>query len=44
MSITACFMDAKLGEMYIDKLGRPYYLYKGKVVRRVSMVHKHCAF
>ena len=44
MSITACFMDAKLGEMYIDKLGRPYYLYKGKVVKRVSMVHKHCAF
>ena len=27
MSITACFMDAKLGEMYIDDLGRPYYLY-----------------
>ncbi len=44
MSITACFMDAKLGEMYIDNLGRPYYLYKGKVVKRVSMVHKHCAF
>lgn len=44
MSITACFMDAKLGEMYIDDLGRPYYLYKGKVVKRVSMVHKHCAF
>lgn len=39
MSITACFMDAKLGEMYIDKLGRPYYLYKGKMVKRISLVH-----
>lgn len=44
MSYAACFMDAWLGEMYLDDLGRPYYLYKGKVVRRVSMVHKHCAF
>lgn len=44
MSYAACFMDAWLGEMYIDDLGRPYYLYKGKVVKRVSMVHKHCAF
>lgn len=45
MSYAACFMDAWLGEMYLDELGRPYYLYKGKVVKRVSMVHKpHCAF
>lgn len=44
MSYAACFMDSWLGEMYIDELGRPYYLYKGKVVKRVSMVHKHCAF
>lgn len=44
MSYAACFMDSWLGEMYIDELGRPYYLYKGKIVKRVSMVHKHCAF
>lgn len=39
MSYAACFMDLWLGEMYIDDLGRPYYLYEGKIVRRVSMVH-----
>jgi len=44
MSYAACFMDAWLGEMYLDDLGRPYYLYKGKKVKRVSMVHKCCAF
>lgn len=44
MSYAACLMDTWLGEMYIDSKGRPYYLYKGKVVKRVSMVHKHCAF
>lgn len=26
-------------EMFIDELGRPYYLYKGKIVKRVSLVH-----
>lgn len=44
MSYAACFMDSWLGEMYIDELGRPYYLYEGKIVKRISMVHKHCAF
>jgi len=43
LSYAACFMDRWLGEMYIDDLGRPYYLYKGKIVKRISMVHKHCA-
>lgn len=43
MSYAACFMDSWLGEMYIDELGRPYYLYEGKIVKRISMVHKHCA-
>lgn len=43
MSYAACFMDSWLGEMYIDDLGRPYYLYEGKIVKRISMVHKHCA-
>ena len=39
MSYAACFMDSWLGEMYIDDMGRPYYLHKGKVVKRISMVH-----
>lgn len=44
MSYAACFMDAWLGEMYLDDLGRPYYLYKGKKVKRVSMVHDEYSF
>lgn len=45
MSYAACYMDAWLGELHLDDKGRPYYLYKGKVVKRISMVHKlHCAF
>lgn len=39
MSYAACLMDSWLGDMYLDDRGRPYYLYKGKVVRRTSMVH-----
>ena len=44
MSYAACFMDTWLGEMYLDDLGRPYYLYKGKKVKRVSMVHDEYSF
>lgn len=40
MSYAACLMDNWLGDMCIDDLGRPYYLYKGHVVKRVSMVHR----
>lgn len=43
MSYAGCFMDNWLGDIYLDDKFRPYYLYKGKVVKRVSMVHKHCA-
>jgi DNA polymerase I-like protein with 3'-5' exonuclease and polymerase domains len=32
-------MDTWLGEMFIDELGRPYYLVDDKKVRRISMVH-----
>ncbi len=39
MSYAACFMDNWLGELYLDELGRPYYLYKGKVTKRISMQH-----
>jgi len=39
MSYAACLIDDWLGEMYIDALGRPYYLYKGHKVGRMSQVH-----
>lgn len=39
MSYAACLMDTWLGDMQLDELGRPYYFYKGKSVKRVSMVH-----
>ena len=39
MSYAACFMDAWLGDLMLDSLGRPYYNYKGHVVKRISMVH-----
>lgn len=39
MSYAACFMDTWLGDLHLDELGRPYYLYKGKIVKRISMVH-----
>jgi hypothetical protein len=39
MSLAACLMDAKLGDLLLDELGRPYYLYKGKKVFRISLIH-----
>lgn len=39
MSIAACLMDAKLGELYLDSLGRPHYLYKGKITWRSNLTH-----
>lgn len=39
MSYAACLMDNWLGELYIDDLGRPYYLYKGFKVKRIIMMH-----
>lgn len=39
MSIAACIMDSKLGELYIDCLGRPYYNYKGFIVKRSNLTH-----
>ena len=32
-------MDNTLGDLLLDDLGRPYYLYKGKKVFRISLVH-----
>lgn len=40
MSIAACYMDEWLGGMLrLDEKLRPYYLYKGHKVMRVSMFH-----
>jgi len=39
MSLAACMMDARLGDLHLDELGRPYYLYKGKIVYRISLIH-----
>jgi len=34
-----CFMDNKLGWLQIDEMGRPYYNYKGHVVKRLAAFH-----
>lgn len=38
-SIAACMMDARLGQLHLDNKGRPFYLYKGKQVKRISLIH-----
>lgn len=43
-SMAACIMDNKLGELFLDGLGRPYYKYKGKIVRRISLFHDEYSF
>jgi len=40
MDTACCFMDNYLGEMYIDEMGRPYYLYKGYKVIRTIYYHR----
>lgn len=40
MDYAGCFMDRWLGEMHWDELRRPYYLYKGCIVRRIGYFHK----
>lgn len=39
MDIACCIMDAKLGDMELDDLGRPYYTYKGKTLWRSNCTH-----
>ena len=39
MSYASCLMDTWLGEFHLDKLGRPYYIYQGYVVKRISHIH-----
>lgn len=39
MDYAGCFMDTWLGKIYWDEMWRPYYLYKGKIVRRIGYFH-----
>ena len=44
MDYACCFLDMWLGKMYWDEKYRPYYLYKGCVVRRVAYMHDEVEF
>ena len=40
MDYAGLFMDKWLGEMHWDEKRRPYYIYKGCIVRRIGYFHK----
>lgn len=44
MDYAGCFLDNWLGEIYFDDLRRPYYIYKGYVVRRIAYQHDELEF
>ena len=44
MDYACCFMDKWLGGVKFDNLRRPYYLYKGCIVRRVGYFHDEFSF
>lgn len=44
MDYACCFLDSWLGDIYWDEKRRPYYLYKGYVVRRIGYVHDEVEF
>lgn len=44
MDYACCFMDSWLGDIYFDELRRPYYLYKGCVVKRIAYMHDEMEF
>lgn len=44
MDYACCLMDSKLGDIHIDEYGRPYYIYKGCIVRRVIYYHDEFIF
>ena len=44
MDYACCFMDKWLGGIRFDNLRRPYYLYKGAVVRRIGYFHDEVEF
>jgi hypothetical protein len=39
MDYALCLFDMKMGNLCLDEKGRPYYRYKGKVVKRVGYWH-----
>lgn len=38
-----CLFDMKMGGLKLDELGRPYYNYKGQIVKRVQYTHDEFA-
>jgi len=44
MDYACCFLDSWLGGLQWDSLRRPYYLYKGCVVRRIGYFHDEVEF
>lgn len=44
MDYACCFMDMWLGDIHWDKYGRPFYIYKGKWVKRIGFYHDELEF
>jgi DNA polymerase I-like protein with 3'-5' exonuclease and polymerase domains len=44
MDYACCFLDKWLGGLKWDNLRRPYYLYKGCIVRRIGYFHDEVEF
>lgn len=44
MDYAGCFLDRWLGGLHFDEKRRPYYLYKGCVVRRIGYFHDELEF
>jgi hypothetical protein len=44
MDYACCFLDSWLGKIHWDEKRRPYYLYKGCIVRRIGYVHDEVEF
>jgi DNA polymerase I-like protein with 3'-5' exonuclease and polymerase domains len=39
MSYASCLLDTWFGDLYLDELGRPYYIVNGYKVKRIMAVH-----
>ena len=44
MDYALLLLHNKFAPLQIDEMGRPFYLYKGKIVRRVGYWHDECEF
>ena len=44
MDYACCFLDSWLGGLHWDELRRPYYKYKGYIVRRIGYFHDEVEF